>query len=282
MMMWSNHRFIVLECYIDESETKSTQDPAVCVAGYMAQGKTWKRFAKDWNKALDLAPKHVETFHATDFAGKRKSKDGNFHGWTMQQRAAFIVRLIDLVKSYKLKEFGVAIHRSTYKQVLTGNRGYLHGDLTLVAAKIAMLNAAAWAMYRNWKYAPSFYVERGSKYFDALREAHHALCNIADDEFQRFFSKSTITELPRCREHPQTQPADMLAFYCSQWVSRLIGYDPAKEAPASYMRRVKPLMPPELARLLGPYHFMEYQTPKTLDHNLKVLEGKVRYEAENE
>jgi len=132
----------------------------------MGQGKTWRRFARDWNKALDRAPKRVDMFHATDYEGQRKSKDGNFYGWTIPQRARFMTDLINLVKGYKLKEFGVAIHRSTYKQVMTGNRGHVHGDLTLVAAKLAIYNISAWAMYREWKYAPSFFIESGSKYYE--------------------------------------------------------------------------------------------------------------------
>ena len=277
---WSIHRFVVLECYIDESESKGAKDPAVCVAGYMAQGKTWARLKREWNKTLDKAPKRVECFHATDFAGQRKSRDGNFHGWTISQRAFFIKRLITIVRDHKLKEFGAGFHHSTCKQVMTGNRGHVHGSPTLIAAKLAIYNISAFAMYRRWKYAPSFFVEAGSKYFAALEEAHRSLRQIQDTEFRRFFSKSTIAEVPRSREYPQTQPADMLAFYCTQWVSRIAGYDPGREDQETYSRRYAelflPRMPPELIALLPVRNFVEYHTPRTLDYNLKLLEGKVK------
>jgi len=71
----------------------------------------------------------------------------------------------------------------------------------------------------------------------------------------------------------------MLAFYSTKWVSRLQGYDPAKEDESSYMQRVKPQPPPELMMLLpGPRHFVEYNTTKTLDRQLRILEGKVKRE----
>jgi len=282
---WSNQNFVVLECYIDESESKGAKDSAICVAGYMAQGKTWVRLKREWNKALDKAPKRVEHFHATDFAGQRKSKDGNFHGWTIPQRAFFIKRLITIVKDHRLSEFGVGFHHSTSKQVMTGNRGHVHGSPALVAAKIAIYNISALAMARRWKYAPSFFVEAGSKYYAALEEAHRSLRQIEDPEFQRFFGKSAIAEVPRSREYPQTQPADMLAFYCTQWVSRLPGFDPGREDQDKYAHRYaelhNPQMPPELVALLPVRNFVEYHTPKTLDYNLRLLEGKVKRETKN-
>ena len=39
---WKDWLFAVLRCYIDESESHAAKDPAVCVVGYMAQGKTWE------------------------------------------------------------------------------------------------------------------------------------------------------------------------------------------------------------------------------------------------
>jgi hypothetical protein len=272
---WKDWLFMALHCYLDESESKGAQDPAMCVAGYIAQGKKWARFAKDWNKVLDRAPKRVEVFHATDYAGKRKSKNGNFHGWTERQRESFISELIATVKTHRLIECGVAIHRSTYKQVMTGKRGHLHGDLELITGKLAMMNVAAWGMAYGWKRAPSFFVESGSRYYEALRLAHRQLKQIP--EFKDFFSLSGFSEVPKSRAYPQTQPADMLAFYATRWIGRLVGYDPGVESEASYMARVKPNPPSELMRLLpGKRHFVDYHTPKTLDHALSVLEGKAK------
>jgi len=272
---WKEWLFVVLRCYLDESESKGANDPAVCVAGYVAQGKHWDRFAKAWNKALDKAPKYVEVFHATDYAGKRKSKHGNFNGWTETQREAWIDGLIATIKSHKLIEMGVTIHRSTFNEVVTGKRGHRHGSFYVIAAKIAMVRASAWAVAKGYRHAPSFFVESGSQYYKALREAHRDLKQTPG--YEEFFALSGFSEVPKSRAYPQTQPADMLAFYTTMWTSRLVGYDPGHENEKAYAEkyaaRFNPEMPVELIKLLpSERNNVQYHTPRSLDAVLSSIE----------
>jgi hypothetical protein len=265
---WRDWLFMTLRCYIDESESVNAKDPAVCVVGYLAQGKKWQRFSKDWNKVLDSAPKRVEVFHATDFAGRR----GKFRGWTDHEYQKFINALIRTVHGYRLIEFGCAIHRSTFNQVVTGKRGRFHGNLHLITATLAMMNGAAWALAHDWKHAPSFFVESGSTYYKGLRDAHRILKKSEDAEFAELFRLSAFSEVPKSRQFPQTQPADMLAFYASRWTGGLVGYDPEREDDKTYFARLKPDIPNELARLLPIRHNIEYHTPQSLDKALTFLE----------
>lgn len=262
---------MTLRCYIDDSESKAASDPAVCVAGYIAQGKKWERFSRTWNQALDRSgPNPVDVFHATDFAGNR----GKFYKWNDKQRRSFVDALVATTKGHNLIEVGSTFTRSTYKQVMTGDRGHRHGSLHLVAGKIAMVRATAWAVTKGWKYAPSFFVESGSEFFAELREAHKELRKTPG--YEKFFSRSGFSEVPKSREYPQTQPADLLAFYAAKWTSVLSGYDPASDDDLEpYLQKLKPEARYVLARLLPGNHNVEYQTPLSLNNVLAIMERGV-------
>lgn len=278
---WEDCLFMSLHCYIDESESKSADSPAVSVAAYLAQGKHWQRFAKDWNKQIDRAHKRVEVFHATDYAGRRKSKHGSFFGWTQSERKAWFSGLVNVIKAHKLKEFATVVRRSTFSQVMTGRRGSAQRSLLVITAEIVMIEACAWALAKGFQYAPSFFVESGSEYYAEIKEAHTLIKN--DERMAKQFSRSAFPEVPKSRAYPQTQPADMLAYYSSLWLSRLDGYDPGNrnstvaEYQREYMQRNNPTVPDELMELLpGPRHNVMFHTPDTLDAYLKKLKGDPR------
>jgi hypothetical protein len=263
---------VSLRFYLDESESIAADDPAVCVGGYVGEGKKWMQFINQWNGGLDKAPKPVQVFHAADYDKGRKSNWGSYSGWTPNEREDFINRLIRIVHSYKFKDIGCVIHRSTFKQVATGKRSGKHGSLFVVAAKVALINVSAWALRKNHEYAPSFFVEAGSQYANPIREALEQLKATEHPEFRKFFSRSALAEDPKSREFPQTQPADFLAYYCSKWASRFSGFDPSEETIDDFRSRTGATMPVELQRLLKPKNGITYHTPGSLDLLLTSLE----------
>ena len=266
---------MALRFYLDESKSLSAEDPAVCVAGYVGEGQKWIDFVKPWNKALDEAPKPVEVFHASDYDKGRKSKWGSYSGWSEDDREKFINRLVRLIRSsyFGFGDVGCVIHSSTFKQVATGKRSGKHGDLFVITAKVALINVSAWAIKHEYKYAPSFFIEEGSTYVEAIREALKQLKETEHPQFQKFFSLSAVSEVPKSRRYPQTQPADFLAYYSSKWASQMSGFDPFKESFDKFAARMNtPDMPRELRKLIRPDVGITYHTPASLDLLLTALE----------
>jgi hypothetical protein len=107
----NNLMAILCAAYFDASG-KQDGYPVLTVAGAVAPVKKWIRFEKQWRNVL-LA-EGVTEFHATDFAASQ----GEYKNWRNKtRRAAFLGKLIGIIKENTNKLFSVSVEMDAWRQV---------------------------------------------------------------------------------------------------------------------------------------------------------------------
>lgn len=267
--------------YLDESESKAEKEPAACVAGYLATGFQWFRFAKEWNAVLER--EGVEIFHASEFETEQGRRGTVYEHWSKAKRDSFHNELISIIQRNTLTEIGAGMHLSTYEKVMTPQRIRDFGSIYSVCALNTMINAAVWSVYAKFPYVPSFIFEKGGGYEHEAKRAHNILSNAPG--FEEYFSESTITFQPKSKAFPQLQAADHLAFNLGKRISHLIDYTLPKGTKTEdyHGKEIRKLRYP-LAQLFtnrmvwGQNPYIEAHKEKGLELFLSGLEGKRKIE----
>ncbi len=104
---------------------------------------------------------------------------------------------------------------------MTPERTEYWGDIYVLCGKLAIVKAAGIAKKYGFD-APSYFIEKGGGYEGKLKEAHARICRMP--EFAERFAMSTMTAIPKSREHPELSAADYIAFNVSKRASHL--FDP--------------------------------------------------------
>lgn len=101
----------VLKVFMDES---NTHDGASCIAvsAYMARPKTWRAWAKDWNRVK----KPIKIFHSVDCANFR----GEFEGWDKNRRDPYVAGLLPVIANHPIAGLVVAIQMDDLRAALKG------------------------------------------------------------------------------------------------------------------------------------------------------------------
>ena len=96
--------------YFDESGSKDT--PLVTIAGYLSDERRWKRFEREWRRALK---EHgAQYLHMREYAHRR----GEFKGWPEYKRKALLANLIWIIKSNVQFRVGVVVPCEEYKATI--------------------------------------------------------------------------------------------------------------------------------------------------------------------
>jgi hypothetical protein len=112
----------VLKTYMDESGTHG-DSPVVTVGAYIGQPNVWRDWTKDWKRQLHKVPvskKPIEVFHAVDCA----NRDGEFEGWTREERTAFVIELLPIFPRHSIVGCAIGIHMKSFEEAMSD-----HSDL---------------------------------------------------------------------------------------------------------------------------------------------------------
>lgn len=83
------------------------------LAGYSASEEVWKAFSRDWQSALDTAPR-LDYFKMYEAEGRT----GQFAGFTRESRDYRLGQFIDVILTHELLEASVAIRDRDFSDVL--------------------------------------------------------------------------------------------------------------------------------------------------------------------
>jgi hypothetical protein len=101
----------MLKVYMDETGVHAGAS-VVAASAYVAKPSTWRAWTKKWKAA-----KHpVKVFHAADCANSR----GEFVGWTIEQRDAFVAKLLSTLPEQNIAGLVVAIQMDDLRAALKG------------------------------------------------------------------------------------------------------------------------------------------------------------------
>lgn len=267
---------VMLSCYLDESTAHGEPDPSTCVAGYMATGKQWAKFARAWGRMCEHYG--IEIFHAKEFETEEGRKRSVFKRWSKKKRKELQNDIINVIVGSGLMDVGAAIPHSAFKAVMTPERIKRFGkDPDGLCALLAMMSATAWASDQKavYKQAPSFFCERGARYKTIIEWAHNYLAT-ESKVHQEFFRLSTLTFAPKSKDYPQLQAADFLAFNMSKRCSHILDLNPPADAPLESLadgRKVRRTRYPLMALYsMTDSHVRYCPTPEHLEKALRLIE----------
>jgi Protein of unknown function (DUF3800) len=98
---------VVLVCYLDDSG-KDPQNRIITVAGYVATDEQWKAFeieVESWFSEFGVNISHAKDLHHTD---------GEFAGWTVLRKQAFVARLCQAMSRHLQLGVSMSAVKSTY------------------------------------------------------------------------------------------------------------------------------------------------------------------------
>lgn len=99
----------MLACYLDDSG-KDPQNPITTVAGYLAREDAWQAFEAEVEPIF--TEKKVSILHARDL----HATDGDFKGWTMIQKQAFVARICNVASGKVLMGVSMSAHKDKYEE----------------------------------------------------------------------------------------------------------------------------------------------------------------------
>lgn len=99
----------VLEMYMDESGTHDGS-PTVVVAGYLGRPEVWRDWTAKWTHALGP----IKVYHAVD----AQNLTGEFEGWTSDQVAALVKRLLPITAGAEIAATAVALDLRVFEAAL--------------------------------------------------------------------------------------------------------------------------------------------------------------------
>jgi uncharacterized protein DUF3800 len=99
----------VLVCYLDDSG-KDRQNPITAVAGYIAKDDGWKTFESEV-EPIFVEPK-ISVLHAKEL----HDTDGDFKGWTVLQKQAFVARIGQVASKHLMMGLSMSALKGTYQE----------------------------------------------------------------------------------------------------------------------------------------------------------------------
>jgi len=116
---WALHRLVpwnllagrwivVLVCYLDDSG-KDPQNEITTVAGYIAREEAWEAFETEVEPIF--AEKKISILHAKEM----HDTDGEFKGWTVLQKQAFVARIGQVSSHHLMMGMSMSALKGTYK-----------------------------------------------------------------------------------------------------------------------------------------------------------------------
>jgi hypothetical protein len=105
----------VLVCYLDDSG-KDPQNPITTIAGYIARDTEWEGFeavVQKWFTEFNVNVLHAKQLHDTD---------GDFKGWTVLRKQAFVARICQTRVPYLMMGLSMSALKGTY-EVRAGESG---------------------------------------------------------------------------------------------------------------------------------------------------------------
>lgn len=273
---WERSLMASLTAYLDESESKGEKDPVVSVAGFIATGFQWYKFARAWNAVLES--KGVEVFHTCEFETEKGRRGTVYENWTGQERKDFQNALINVISSNLMWDVGVGLSRSTYKKVMTPERERFHGDIYVLCAKLTLIRASVIGIH-YWKQAPSLVIERGGGYEHDMERAFDEVCR--SETIGQHFRQSTFSKRPKSKLYPHLQAADYFAFNVSKGMSHLFDFEPPADAKkiehAGHTIRAPRYPIERLNEAFGGFHTL-HTTAEELEGQLRIIEKGAGFE----
>jgi len=129
-----------LEGYCDESGTHGADHLVVC--GFVADADLWKRFSRDWARALK---DHSVPFFKSQWFEKKKEF---FRSWKddRARRDGFINRLLTVIENAKPQPIGCIVQMADYEDIIkVGPIRNKIGSAYTVAASQCLIDGGRWA-----------------------------------------------------------------------------------------------------------------------------------------
>jgi len=113
---WHFTRFMIFSAFIDDSGSdRSSASKDFVLAGFLASAPVWIEFVKEWIAALDEDPA-IEYFKLKE-AVRRQDQ---FRPFTVDQRDARVIRMLDIIRKYKLNGIVHSISYDLFDDLLKG------------------------------------------------------------------------------------------------------------------------------------------------------------------
>jgi Protein of unknown function (DUF3800) len=109
---WKSGLLVMLTAYFDESGHPDS-GPGLVVAGFVSTVQRWQKFESEWRKELEAFG--VSSLHMKHYT----SSQGEYAGWkgNEKKRAAFLARLIRVIKRRTISSIGSAMLLNDYREV---------------------------------------------------------------------------------------------------------------------------------------------------------------------
>lgn len=107
----SEHLYMAMKGFFDESGSHGGESPLLIVAGFIASVEQWSAYERDLSALMDEYG--VKVFHAKDF---RLSK-GDFKNWDLKKKAAFNSRFLKLADDHLACGMATVLSSAAYEQI---------------------------------------------------------------------------------------------------------------------------------------------------------------------
>lgn len=98
----------MLQAFIDDSHSERSPR-TFALGGYLATAEVWKRFSKEWQRALEMRPR-IRYFKLREAL----RGEGEFNGASERLRTERIGIMRSIVEQFDLKEFGIGFRLDDY------------------------------------------------------------------------------------------------------------------------------------------------------------------------
>ena len=106
--IWERRWIVVLVCYLDDSG-RDSQSRITTIAGYAAREEEWRTFEAEVEPVFTEYA--VRTLHAKDL----HHTDGEFRGWPILRKQAFVAKLCRVMSRHVLLGMSMSALKSVYK-----------------------------------------------------------------------------------------------------------------------------------------------------------------------
>ena len=202
----------MLVCYLDDSG-KDPQNRCTTIAGYVARDTAWEAFEADvepWFTEFDVGVFHAKDLHNTD---------GDFKGWTVLKKQAFVSRICQARNPHVMLGVSMAAEKASFQEVRE-ERGKVrtssaYGWCFNVIVDWLLRDIRTGAVANTEGVA--FILERGHENNPDAERAFHEIRN----RFGLQDTLKSISFVPKeaCRA---IQLADLLAFYSRRTNEKLL------------------------------------------------------------
>lgn len=191
----------VFTIYCDDSGTHP-ESRVAAVGGYVGQVVEWKRFAREWSKAL--RKNHIDVMHRTDLEGFK----GEFlesKGWNPDKRKDLLQVLHPIIKERTEVAIGAAVLTEDFRDVIPEPTQRFFGGVYGWCAHICMIHLREWTnvkkyrqlqaadtvVYEMHKHVHNQIVEHGKR---QLRLSAADLIRETDKRYMRYWDRRKLKE----------------------------------------------------------------------------------------